>query len=214
MENKLSVIIVDDFEMARLGMHHMLTNISVVETIREAKNSKELLMLMKAEEPDIIFMDIQLGDENGVELTSQILSKYPNTFILAVTSSKEVQHFSEMLDAGAVGFMFKNITQEEMEKAISEVLIGNMYFSKEFSNIANKLVPKQHKKSVVKLTDREKQVLKLICMGNSNQEIADELELSSHTVDGHRKNLLHKIGARNTASMIMISIKDGLIDFN
>lgn len=214
MENKLSVIIVDDFEMARIGMRHMLKGISTVGTIREAKNSKELFILIKSEEPDIIFMDIQLGDENGVEITKQVLLKYPDTYILAITASKEVRYFSEMRDAGAVGFLFKSVTHVELEKAIDEVVIGNMCFSKELVNLADKLVPKKIKKPTIKLSNRECQVLKLICLGNSNQKIASELKLSLHTINTHRKHLLHKIGAKNTASMIMISIKDGIIDID
>ena len=214
MEKELSVIIVDDFEMSRLGMRQMLKNIKDINTIREAENSKELTDLIKKDEPDIIFMDIQLGDEIGIDITRQILAKYPDTIILAITSSKEIQHFSEMLEAGAAGFLLKNINQAELEQAIHEVINGNMYFSKEFHDIAKKLLPKQKKRNQVNLTDREKEILRLICLGNSNQEIADELKLSTHTIDAHRKKLLSKTGARNTASMITISLRDGLIDIS
>ncbi len=212
MEQRLSAIIVDDFEMSRLGMRQMLSGISCIEKLREASNSKELMDLLKQEEPDMIFMDVQLGDEQGYEITRQVLAKYPDTYVLAITSSKEVQHFIEMMEAGAVAFILKNISHTDLEKAICEVAKGNSYFSKEFIDVAGKLVPRQPKRSKIALSDREKEVLWYICQGSSNQEIADSLGLSSHTIDAHRKNLISKTGARNTASMITIAIRDGLID--
>lgn len=214
MEDKISTVIVDDFELSRVGLRYMLRNIPFVESVEEATDSKELFDIIKKNEPDVIFMDVNLEHENGIELTKKVLAAQPHTYIIAITSSKDIQHFIEMVDAGAIGFLLKNVTNTELEKALIEILKGNPYYSKEFLTVANQLLPRQGKKSKIKLSDREKEVLKLICKGYSNQEIADELELSSHTIDAHRKKLLSKIGAKNTASMIMISIKDGIIDMD
>lgn len=214
MDNPISVIIVDDFEMSRIGLHYMLKNIPFIESVHEATNSKELFSLIKKDEPDLILMDVNLDLENGIEITKQVFRKLTNTYIIAITASKDIQDFINMIDAGAAGFLLKNVTNIELEKAIREILKGEMYFSKEFLAVANQLTPRYNKKSKVKLSDREKEVLKHICLGYSNQEIADELDLSSHTIDAHRKKLLNKIGAKNTASMIMISIKEGLIEIN
>ncbi len=214
MKDKISVIIVDDFELSRVGLRYMLKNISFVESVKEATDSKELLCLIKKEEADVIFMDVNLEQENGIELTKKVLALQPHTYIIAITSSKDIQHFIEMVSAGAAGFLLKNVTNTELEKALLEILKGNSYYSKEFLTVANQLLPRQGKKSKVKLSVREQEVLKLICKGYSNQEIADELDLSPHTIDAHRKKLLNKIGAKNTASMIMISIRDGIIDMD
>lgn len=210
----LSVIIVDDFELSRVGLRFMLSKIPNIKTISEATNSKELFVLIKKVDPDIIFMDVNLGEESGIEITKQVVAKLKYTQVIAITSSKEIQHFTKMVEAGAMGFLLKNFNQEELDKAVQEVILGNAYFSKEFLTVAQKLIPRKAGITKIKLSDRENQVLKYICLGNSNQEIAEELNLSSHTIDSQRKKLLHKIGARNTASMIMISIRDGLIDLN
>lgn len=212
MADKIDVIVVDDFEMSRLGMRFMLGKIDFVTSVNEAIDSKELFQLLKKNEPDVIFMDVNLGDENGIELTKKVLGMHPDTYIVALTASKDIQYFIEMIDAGAVGFLLKNVTNDELEKALTEILKGNVYYSREFLTVAKQLLPKNIKKNSVKLSDREKEVLKLICNGYSNQEIANDLGLSSHTIDAHRKKLLSKIGAKNTASMIMMSIRDGLID--
>lgn len=211
MEDKIAIIIVDDFELSRVGMRYMLRNISFVGSVKEATDSKELFELIKKEEPDVIFMDVNLEHENGIELTKKVLTNHPHTYVIAITSSKDIQHFIEMVDAGAVGFLLKNVTNTELEKALREILLGNTYYSKEFLTVANQLLPRHSKKSKIKLSGREQEVLTLICKGYSNQEIADELNLSPHTIDAHRKKLLNKIGAKNTASMIMMSIRDGII---
>lgn len=168
---------------------------------------------MKVQEPDLVLMDIQLSTESGIDLTRQLLRQLPDTLVIAVTASKDIEHFTDMIDAGASGFILKNISQTDLEKAIDEVLNGRMYFSSEFC-LPLKIASGQEQKLNIKLSDREREVLKLICLGQSNQEIADSLELSSHTVDAHRKHLLGKIGARNTASMITISIQEGLVDLD
>ncbi len=214
MEDKIAVIIVDDFELSRVGMRYMLRNISFVESVKEATDSKELFELIKKEEPDVIFMDVNLEHENGIELTKKVLTNYPHTYVIAITSSNDIQHFIGMVDAGAVGFLLKNVTNAELERALRKILQGNTYYSREFLTVANQLLPRQNKKSKIKLSDREQEVLKLICRGYSNQEIADELNLSTHTIDAHRKKLLNKIGAKNTASMIMMSMRDGIISMD
>ena len=214
MDDVVSVIIVDDHEIFRMGLEVMLSSLPYINIIGEASNSTQLFNLLKKREPDIIFMDIDLGGEYGVDVARRVLAKYPYTYIIAITSSDEIRYFKDMIDAGAVGFLLKNISKEELNTALKEIIAGNQYFSKEFLLIARSLnSSSKAKKSKIQLSDREKEVLRLICQGCSNQEVADELNLSPHTVDSHRRNLLSKTNARNTAEMIMISFRDGLINY-
>lgn len=212
MPNQINVVIVDDFELSRVGLKYMLSNIHYVSEIFQATNSKELFDIMSKHDPDFVFMDVMLGDESGISVTQQLLLKHPNTYVIAITSSKDIQHFIDMIDAGAAGFLLKNVTNAELEFALNEILNGNTYSSKEFLAVSKKLAPQQSKKSRINLSAREKEVLRYICLGLSNQEIADKLNLSPHTIDAHRKKLLAKTGARNTASMITLTIKEGLIE--
>lgn len=213
MDEIVTIVIVDDHEIFRLGLNVMLNNINYTKVIGEASDSTQLFNLLKKNQPDLIFMDINLGNENGIEISKKVLAKYPNIYIVAITASDEISYFNEMIDAGAVGFLLKNITEIELRKALDEILNGNMYFAKEFLLIARQLNPSQTRKSSIQLSEREKEVLRLICHGYSNQEIANELFLSYHTVDAHRRNLLTKTGAKNTASMIMTAFKEGLIEY-
>ena len=212
MDKVVSVVSVDDHEIFRLGLISILNKIPSIKVIGDVENGVHLFNLLKHNVPDIIFMDIDLGDENGIDVTRKVLAKYPNVMVLAITSSDEIRYFNEMIEAGAVGFLLKNIRETELKVAIQEVLEGNMYFSKEFLIIARQLNPVQKKSKNYQISDREKEVLRLICQGYSNQEISDHLILSVHTVDAHRRNLLSKLNARNTAEMIMISFREGLIN--
>lgn len=212
MDKVVSVVSVDDHEIFRLGLISILHKIPSIKVIGDVENGVHLFNLLKQNVPDIIFMDIDLGDENGIDVTRKVLAKYPNVMVLAITSSDEIRYFNEMIEAGAVGFLLKNIREAELKVAIQEVLEGNMYFSKEFLIIARQLNPVQKKSKNYQISDREKEVLRLICQGYSNQEISDHLILSVHTVDAHRRNLLSKLNARNTAEMIMISFREGLIN--
>ena len=208
-----TVVIVDDHKIFRMGLGMMLNNIPFAKLIGEAINSTQLFNLLKKHVPDVIFMDIHLDNEYGVDVTRKVLEKYPGIKILAMTSSDEVKHFSEMLETGAYGFMLKNVDEEELEKALKELSVGNRYFSKEFQSLANSFnTGIKTEKSTVNLTSREKEILKLVCYGSSNQEIADKLFLSYHTVDSHRRSILHKTGAKNTAEMIRIAVKEGLLE--
>lgn len=212
MQDKITVITVDDFEVFRLGFRYMLKGLDMVEQVLEADSSKTLFDLLKKVDADLIFMDVDLGEEDGVTVTRQIKAKFPYTYVVAITSSKDIEHFINMMDAGAAGFLLKNVSQRELGLALTDILKGNNYFSKEFLNAARQLLPQKRKRTNVQLSDREKDVLKYICLGYSNIEIAESMALSTHTIDAHRKKLLHKIGAKNTASMIMITMKDGIID--
>lgn len=213
MNDEISIVIVDDHEIAQVGLSAILESFSKYNVIGTFLNGDDLFGFLKKSEPDIIFMDIDLGSENGVDVTKKVLNKYPDIYVVAFTSSDEVSYFIDMMEAGASGFLLKNIAKEELKNALEEICNGNMYFSKEFLTIARQLIPKKLKKKQIKISDREKEVLRLICLGCSNQEIADNLKLSSHTVDAHRRNLLNKCGAKNTANLIMIAFKEGLIDY-
>ncbi|HBH47730.1 MAG TPA: DNA-binding response regulator [Bacteroidales bacterium] len=212
MESKLEIIITDDHKIFRVGLEAILSGFENIEVIGDAENGKELFELLRKTEPDIIFMDVNLVEESGIDLTRKVLAKYPDIIVIALTSSDEVNNFNDMLEAGASAFMLKGASEQEIKRAIDTVVAGDYYFSKEFMFLAKNFYKQPKKTSKIVLSDREKEVLSLICQGHSNQEIADAIDLSVHTVDSHRRNLLNKTSARNTASLVMIALRDGLIE--
>jgi len=206
------LIIVDDHVIFRKGLFTILNEIDFVKVVGEASNGNEVLELLKKQQADIILMDIKMPVMDGIEATKKVTSKYPDIKVIALTMFEEISYFNKMIEAGASGFLLKKTTSEELEKAINLVLMDESYFSEEFMSSVNMhLKPKQKNPSVI-LTDREKEVLDLICKGYSNVEIANFLGVSSRTVDGFRAKLLEKTGAKNAPNLVMYAIKHGLVN--
>jgi len=214
MINTIEVVLVDDHKIFRVGMEALLSGLNNISVIGDVDCGDDLFRLLRKKEPDIVFMDINLGNENGIEITRKVVARYPHIKVIALTSSDEVNNVNDMLEAGASAFLLKNSGEKELQKAIEEVLKGNSYFSKEFLFLAKQFQPGARKKSSIQLSERELEVLQFICQGYSNQEISNNIGISIHTVDTHRRNLLSKTGAKNTASLVMIAFRDRLLDLD
>jgi len=206
------IIIVDDHIIFRKGLYTILNEIDNVKVVGEASNGNELLDLLKKQGTDIIFMDIKMPYMDGVEATKRVLAKYPEIKIVALTMFEEISYFNQMIEAGASGFLLKKTTTQELKKAIGLVLIDESYFSEEFMASVNKYIKPKQKDSTIHLTDREQEVLELICKGYSNTEIAKKLGVSSRTIDGFRAKLFEKTGAKNAPNLVMFALKNGLIN--
>ncbi|MCK5169065.1 MAG: response regulator transcription factor, partial [Bacteroidales bacterium] len=203
MTNKLKIYLVDDHNLFREGLKFLLSNNNLISEIHEAENGKDLLGNVLTVKPDIILMDIEMPVMNGIEATKETLKIYPETKIIALSMYGNENFYSEMIDAGAKGFLLKNSKFEDVQKAIVDVNDGKNYFSPEILEaIIKNLNKKKHKKTNTDLTEREIEVLYNICKGLSNQEIADFLFVSKRTVDKHRENILLKTQSKNTAGLV------------
>jgi DNA-binding NarL/FixJ family response regulator len=211
MQPIIKIIIVDDHKIFRTGLEMILNGISDVKVVASAQDGRQLLNVLKKQEADIIFMDIKMPDISGIELTKIIKEKHPDILILALSMFGEIEYFNQMMDAGADGFLLKNTQEEELEQAIKSVMEGHSYLSQEFISTLNRQELHRPHKTQINLSKREHEVLELICKGFSNQEIAKELSISTHTVDGHRRNLIVKTGVKNAPSLVMFAIQNGLI---
>ena len=207
----IKVMIVDDHIIFRKGLRTILNEIDEVKVVAEASNGNELLDLLKKIQTDIIFMDIRMPVMDGIEATKKVSEKYPDIRIIALTMFEEVTYFNEMIEAGAAGFLLKKTTTAELKKAIDAVLKDDTYFSEEFMASAARYHKAKPKDPDVRLTDRELEVLDLICKGYSNVEIARFLGVSQRTVDGHRAHLFEKTGAKNAPNLVLYAVKNGLV---
>ena len=207
----VKIIIVDDHLIFRKGLNTILNELDNVKVVGEAGNGHELLDLLKKQEADILFMDIKMPGMDGIETTRKVLQKYPEIKIIALTMFDEVSYFNEMTDAGALGFLLKKTTREELDSAIKNVIQGESYFSEEFMSSINKYYQPKKTQEIF-LSDREQEVLELICKGWSNPEIAKFLGLSQRTIDGYRAKLFEKTGAKNAPNLVMYALKNGLIN--
>ncbi|MDF1551324.1 MAG: response regulator transcription factor [Bacteroidales bacterium] len=207
----ISVIIADDHIIFRKGLRTILNEIPEIKVVAEASNGQELLQILKTQQVDIILMDIKMPLMDGLEATEKISKKYPDIKVIALTMHEEIGYFNQMIDAGAVGFLLKKTNKDELETAIKSVIEGDNYFSQEFITSINKhTMPKRV--SNINLSDREMEVLELICKGFSNVEISKQLGISQRTIDSHRSRLFEKTGAKNAPNLVLFAIKNGLID--
>jgi len=206
----ITLVIVDDHIIFRKGLRAVLDEITNIKVIGEASNGHELFDILKKNEVDIVFMDIKMPVMDGIEATKKAREKYPDLKIIALTMHEEIGYFNKMIDAGANGFLLKKTTKDELEKAIKKVMMDDNYFSEEFiSSISKHNISKN--KSKIKLSDREMEILELICRGYSNPEISKYLGISQRTIDGHRGRLFEKTGAKNAPNLVMFAVKNGLV---
>jgi DNA-binding NarL/FixJ family response regulator len=214
MSEKINVIIVDDHEIFRNGLKMVLGKLKYVNVIGEAANGLEILSLLKDLKPDIILMDIEMPQMNGIEATEKALKLYPDLKIIALTMFNDDEYVQSMIDTGVRGFLIKNINKDILDKAIQEVSNGGNYYSQELMQFFTRRLSKEDLKpkgEEISLTKREKEILQLMAEGMNNKEIADNLFVSERTIIGHKSNLLAKSGCKNTIGLLAFAIKNKLV---
>lgn len=209
MVEKPTSIVVDDHKIFRESLAFMLTNQAGVEVIGLAGNGKEFTSILDKHKPDIVLMDIEMPIMDGVEATKIALKKFPDLKILVLSMHDEDEFYNTMIDLGVKGFILKESDSTEVQRAIEEVLAGRMFFSQD---LLLRLLRKRKTQQIVDLSQREKEVLSHIAQGMSNQEVADKLHLSIRTVEKHRSELLVKTESKNSISLVVYAIKNGLVN--
>jgi DNA-binding NarL/FixJ family response regulator len=212
--SEIKIIIVDDHSLFRNGMKLLLNNAGNFNVIAEASNGLEFIVAIENLNPDVVLMDINMPEMDGIEATSIALTKRPDLKIICLSMYGEEEYYYKMIEAGACGFLLKNSDINEVKTAIETVNEGGKFFSQEllYNVVKNIKTSHSHQELIENLSDRELEVLKQICIGLSNQEIADVLHISKRTVDKHRANLLEKTKSNNTALLVMYAIKNKLIE--
>jgi DNA-binding NarL/FixJ family response regulator len=213
-EQKPNIIIVDDHLIFRQGLKSLLTSENIATVIGEASNGKEFLDLLSHRNPDLVLMDIDMPHMNGMEATQKALLINPGLKIIIFTMFGDEEYYYKMIDLGVKGFILKSSGINELEKAISEVMEGESYFSNE---LLRKIITNFGRKSAknttetANLTPREMEVLQQICLGLNTEEIAQKLFISAKTIKSHRSNLLEKTGSKNTPGLMLYAIRNKII---
>ncbi|WP_163711447.1 response regulator transcription factor [Mangrovibacterium lignilyticum] len=208
------IVLVDDHTLFRNGLRILLNTIQKYQVAGEASNGQEFLDLLEEMTPDIVLLDIDMPVMDGITAAKLAMDKYPNLKIITLSMYGEEDYYYKMVDAGVKGFLLKNSDMNEVKTAIDTVLEGGNYFSSELlQTLVNSLrSSNQNQEPQSGLSDREIEILILICQGFSNQEIADQLFISKRTVDKHRANILEKSECKNTAQLVMYAIKNQLVE--
>lgn len=213
---KIKILVVDDHKIIRDGISSLLHDQPEYLVVAEASNGREALAVLAKTKIDIAIVDINMPVMNGIDCTREINEKFEDTRVIALTMHSEEIYLTKMIEAGAVGYILKNLGKKELLSALSAVVEGKHYYSPEITLAVIKELTNPRKAkdqdAKIELTAREMEVLELIVREHSNQEIADKLSISVRTVDAHRRNLLEKTRVRNTAGLVKYSINNKLFE--
>ena len=215
MEHNIKVIIADDHEIFRDGFKLLLKDQKELKLVGEAENGEELLRITNQVQPDVVITDIQMPVMDGIEACEQIKSKYPAMEVIALSMFNDDGLIVDMLEAGASGYLLKNTNKKELLEAVVTVYEGGNYYSAATSTKLARLIGKSRftpnkKERSEKLTEREMDVVRLICKQYTNKEIASTLNLSSRTVESHREKIQQKVNAKNVIGIVIYAIKNNI----
>jgi DNA-binding NarL/FixJ family response regulator len=213
----IKVAIADDHKLFRKGVILSLRQYTNISFIVEADNGEELLTKLEKEQPDVVLMDLRMPGKDGIETTKELSRRYPNVKILILTMYEDERFVSHLMENGANGYMLKNAEPAEIKKAIMEVIVRGYYLNNfvnrvllKKSSSRNKTVPSLSNEIV--LSDKEKEVITLLCMEYTASEIAQKMEISARTVESIKDRLMERFGLKNTAGLVFFAVKNNLID--
>lgn len=203
----VTILVADDHSVVRLGLTSILNSVPTFKVIAEACSGSEAVELYKMHQPDVCFLDITMPELNGIDACREITALNPEARIIMMTIHLDEYYLNKVLEAGASGYMLKSAGKDEIIENIHKVLNNERVFSKAVSDMITTSFLERNKKeedskAVSKLTRREKEILKHIVDGQTNQEIAETLSISPRTVETHRSNLMHKMGVKNIAALV------------
>jgi len=207
------LLIADDHQMFVDGLRSLLVDEHELCVVGEAKNGFEVLQFCDREAVDIVIMDINMPGMDGIQASRELSKKHPEVKVLGLSMYNDRDYISDILKAGASGYVLKNTGKDNLLHAISTLRSGESYLSEEVSKtlLSSFIKHLSHEHTTEKLSDREKEVLECIASGLTTQEIGEKLFISKNTVETHRKNLLYKLKARNTAELVNNAYKQRLI---
>lgn len=215
--NVIKVAIADDHKIFRKGVILSLRPYTNIRFVLEAENGDELLAGLPEAQPDVVLMDLRMPQKDGIEATKILSKQYPNIFVLVLSMYEDERFVSHLMENGANGYLLKNAEPQEIRKAITDVYEKGYYLN----NFVNRiLIKKAHAKqktipslnSEITISDKEKEVLKFICMEFTAQEIAQKMEISPRTVEAIKDRLMERFGSKNTAGLVFFAVKNNLVD--
>ena len=218
MSLKIKLAIADDHVLFRKGIARILQQSDYLDIILEAGNGQELLELMKNNVPDVILMDLQMPVLDGIKATEHVKLHYPAVKVVVLSMHDEDNFVTHLMELGANGYLLKDADPDEVERAIRIVHEEDYYYGEFLTKVMHRRMLNKHVKressrltlSNVHLSEREIEILKFICEGLTNAEIAERLFISPRTVDGHRQRIMEKVGAKNTAGLVVYAVKNDL----
>jgi DNA-binding NarL/FixJ family response regulator len=213
----INVAIADDHKIFRRGVILSLKTYHNIRFMLEAENGEELIKGIEKEEPDIVLMDLKMPVKDGIETTKYLNKHYPKIRILILTMFEDERFVGHLMDSGANGYLLKSTEPAEIKQGIMDVMTNGFYLN----NFVNRvLIKKNYAKqkfnpnlnSQITISEREKEVLSLVCMEYTAQEIAQKMDISARTVEAIKDRLMERFGVKNSVGLVFFAMKNSLID--
>ena len=215
--NTITVGIADDHKIFRKGVILSLRQYTNISFVFEAENGEELLKELETNQPDVVLMDLRMPGKDGIETTKEVSKKFPDVKVLILTMFEDERFVSHLMENGANGYLLKNADPAEIKKAIMEVMARGYYLNNFVNRVllkksANKTKAIPSLNSEIVMSDKEKEVVRLLCMEYTAAEIAQKMEISPRTVESIKDRLMERFGLKNTAGLVFFAVKNNLID--
>lgn len=213
----IRVGIADDHKIFRKGVILSLRQYTNISFVLEAENGEDLLQQLENDQPDLVLLDLRMPGKDGIETTKEISKKFPQIKILIITMFEDERFVSHLMENGANGYLLKNAEPAEIKKAIMEAMVKGYYLN----NFVNRVLLKKSTARIknapslnneIILSDKEKEVVSLICREYTASEIADKMSISPRTVESIKDRLMERFGLKNTAGLVFFAVKNELID--
>ncbi len=211
MSDRVKILLADDHTIVRQGLKLILSAHADLEVVGEAANGRQAVDMANKLRPDVVLMDVQMPELNGIEAAKQMVAANSRIRILALSMHKEAVYVREILKAGARGYILKDAIDTELVNAIRSVAQGDGYLSPAVAGALNEKTADPNNPGDT-LSPREREVLLLIAEGKTNKEIATKLNLSVYTVDSHRGKIMEKLNLHSAGELVRFAIKNGLVD--
>jgi len=217
MSAEIKVAIADDHKIFRKGVILSLRHYPNIRFVQEAENGEELINHLQESNPDVVLMDLRMPVKDGIEATKYISKHFPHIAVLVLTMHEDDKFVTHLMENGANGYLLKSTDPAEIKKAIVEVSAKGYYLN----NFVNRILLKRaHNKSrsipslnsSVEVSDKEKDVLRYICMEFTSQEIGEKMSISARTVESIKERLMERFGVKNTAGLVFFAVKNDLVD--
>ena len=217
MITDIRVAIADDHKIFRKGVILSLRSYTNIIFVQEADNGEELIAGLEESRPDVILMDLRMPQKDGIETTKVISRKYPDIRVLILTMYEDERFVAHLMENGANGYLLKSADPTEIRKAIMEVMAKGYYLN----NFVNRvLLKKTHARSKampslnaeIQLNEKEREIVRLLCMEYTATEIAQKMEISNRTVEAIKDKMMDRFGIKNTAGLVFFAVKNNLID--